>query len=52
MQKFHLVKTVNEHLPTLQLDIIDNSNISNAKLSRGELHLNSQGLGKLAIKYY
>ena len=36
----------NEHLSTLQLDIIDKSNISNAGLSRGGLHLNSQGLGK------
>ena len=34
-----------------QLDIIDNSNISNAGLSRGGLHLNSQGLGKLAISF-
>ena len=34
-----------------QLDIIDNSNISNAGLSRGGLHLNSQGLGKLAINF-
>ena len=35
----------------MQLDIIDNSNISNAGLSRGGLHLNSQGLGKLAINF-
>ena len=44
------VNNVNQHLSTLQPDIIDNSNISNAGLSRGGLHLNSQGLGKLAIK--
>ena len=51
MQKFHLVETVNEHLSTLQLDIIDNSNISNAGLSRGGLHLKNHGLGKLAINF-
>ena len=45
------VNNVNQHLSTLQLDIIDNSNISNAGLSRGGLHLNSQGLGKLAINF-
>ena len=59
MPKFSLtVNNVNQHLSTLQLDIIensnisnDNSNISNAGLSRGGLHLNSQGLGKLAINF-
>ena len=45
------VNNVNQHLSTLQLEIIDNSNISNAGLSRGGLHLNSQGLGKLAINF-
>ena len=45
------VNNVNQHLSTLQLDIIDSSNISNAGLSRGGLHLNSQGLGKLAINF-
>ena len=43
------VNNLNEHLSTLQLDIIGNSNINNAGLSRGGLHLNSPGLGKLAI---
>ena len=43
------VNNVNKHLSTMQLDIIDNSNISNAGLSRGGLHLNSQSLVKLAI---
>ena len=43
------VNNLNENLSTLQLDIIDNSNISNAGLCRVGLHLNSQGLGKLAI---
>ena len=45
------VNNANQHLLTLQLDIIDNSNISNAGLSRGGLHLNSQSLGKLAINF-
>ena len=45
------VNNVNQHLSTLQLDIINNSNISNAGLSRGVLHLNNQGLGKLAINF-
>ena len=45
------VTNVNQHLSTLKLGIIDNSNISNAGLSRGGLHLNSQGLGKLAINF-
>ena len=45
------VNNVNQHLSTLQLDIIDNNNISNAGLSRGGLHLNSQGLGKLSISF-
>ena len=44
------VNNVNQHLSTLQLDIIDNSNISNARV-RGGLHLNSQGMGKLAINF-
>ena len=35
------VNNVNQHLSTLKLDIIDNSNISNAGLSREGLHLNS-----------
>ena len=43
------VNNLNEHLSTQQLDIIDNSNINNAGLSRGGLHVNSQGFGKLAI---
>ena len=45
------VNNVNQHLSTLQLDIIDNNNISNAGLSHGGLHLNSQGLGKLSISF-
>ena len=45
------INNVSQHLSTLQLDIIDNSNISNAGLSRGGLHLNSQGLDKLPINF-
>ena len=45
------VNNFNQHLSTLQLDTIDNSNISNAGLSRGGLHLNDQGLAKLAINF-
>ena len=45
------VNNLNQHLSTLQLEIIDNSNIKNAGLSRGGLHLNSQGLGKLAVNF-
>ena len=45
------VNNVNQHLSTLQLDIIDNSNISIAGLSRGGLHFKSQDLGTLAINF-
>ena len=45
------VKNVSQHLPTLQLDIIYNSNIINTGLNRGGLHLNSQGLAKFAINF-
>ena len=45
------VNNVNQHLSILQLDIIDNSNISHAELSRGGPHLNIQGFRKLAINF-
>ena len=45
------VNNFNQYLSRPQLEITDNSNISNAGLSRGGLHLNSQGLGKLAINF-
>ena len=45
------VNNFNQHLSTLQVDIIDSSNISNPGLSRGGLHLKSQGLGKLGINF-
>ena len=45
------VNNVNQHLSILQLDIIDNSNISHAELGRGGSHLNIQGFRKLAINF-
>ena len=45
------ITNINQHLSALQLSVIDNSNIGNAVSSRGELHLNSEGLGKLAISF-
>ena len=47
----HTITNIKQHLSTLQLSVIDNSNIGNAFLSRGELHLNSEGLGKLPINF-
>ena len=43
-----VIKT-NEH--GLQMDIIDNGNITSNELNKGGLHLNSRGLGKLAINF-
>ena len=43
-----LFKT-NEHLHGLQMDIINNGNITSNQLNKGGLHLNPRGLGKLAI---
>ena len=45
------VNNLNKHFSTLQLVIIGNSNIVNAAFSRGGLHLDSQGFGKLAISF-
>ena len=42
------VNKVNEHLPALQLDIVDNLNINVTGQNRGGLHLNKTGAGKLA----
>ena len=39
----------NEHLHGLQMDIINNGNITSNQLNKGGLHLNPRGLGKLAI---
>ena len=43
-----VVKT-NEHLHGLQMDIIDNENITSNELNQGGLHFNPRGLGKLVI---
>ena len=45
-----VIKT-NEHLHGLQMDIIDNGNITSNELKERGLHLNLRGLGKLAIKF-
>ena len=42
---------MNEHLSTLQLDIVDNSNFNATGLKRGGLHLNETGIGKLAVNF-
>ena len=43
------VTKTNEHLYGLQMDIIDNGNITSNELNKGGLHLNPRDLGKLAI---
>ena len=43
-----VVKT-NEHLHGLQMDFINNGNITSNELNKGGLHLNPRDLGKLAI---
>ena len=43
------VKKFNEHLDELELDIIDNRNLTVESLSKKGLHLNNQGYGRLAI---
>ena len=45
-----VIKT-NEHLHGLQMDIIDNGNITSNELNEGGLHLNPRGFGKLAINF-
>ena len=40
-----------EHLHGLQMDVIDNRNITSSKLNKGGLHLNPRGLGKLTINF-
>ena len=45
-----VIKT-NEHLHGLQMDIIDNGNITSNELNERGLHLNLRGLRKLAIKF-
>ena len=43
------VSRLNEHLNSLKLDVIDNRNISIDLLGKKGLHLNSKGVGKLAL---
>ena len=45
-----VIKT-NEHLHGLQMDVIDNGNITSNELNKGGLYLNPKGLGKLAINF-
>ena len=45
------VSKTKEHLHGLQMDIINNGNITLNKLSKGRLHLNPRGVGKLAINF-
>ena len=45
-----VIKT-NGHLHGLQMDIINNGNITSNELNKGGLHLNPRGLGKLAINF-
>ena len=39
------------HLHGLQMDVIDNGNITSNELSKGGLYLTSRGWGKLAINF-
>ena len=45
-----VIKT-NEHLHGLQMDVIDNGNITSNELNKEGLYLNPRGLGKLAIDF-
>ena len=45
-----VIKT-NEHVHGLQMDVIDNGNITSNKLSKLQLHLNPRGFGKFAINF-
>ena len=45
-----VIKT-NEHLHGLQMDVIDNGNITSGELNKGGLHLNPRGSGKLVISF-
>ena len=45
-----VIKT-NKPLHGLQMDIIDNVNITSHKLNKGRLHLIQRSLGKLAINF-
>ena len=45
------VNKANEHLHGLQMDVIDNGNITSNELNKEGLYLNPRGLGKLAIDF-
>ena len=45
-----VIKT-NEHLNALQMDMINNRNITSNELKKGGLKLNARSLGKLAINF-
>ena len=45
-----VIKT-NEHLHALQMDMINNRNITSNELKKGGLKLNARSLGKLAINF-
>ena len=45
------VKNVNDHLDALNVDVVDNINISRNCLKNGGLHLNSTVYGKLVINF-
>ena len=45
------LRNVNKHLETLNLECIDNGNISAQHLGRKGLHLNSKGKGSLALNF-
>ena len=46
-----IVDKENELLFTLQLDIVDNNNITKSELTRKGLDLNDIGYGKLAVNF-
>ena len=45
------LRNVNKHLETLNLECIENDNISAQHLGRKRLHLNSKGKGRLTINF-
>ena len=45
------LRNVNKHLETLNLECIENGNISAQHLGRKGLHLNSKGKGRLALNF-
>ena len=45
------LRNVNKHLETLNLECIENGNISVQHLGRKGLHLNSKGKGRLALNF-